>query len=101
MRFFNKFIFICNICFLIGIILRLVEISRKKQGLSETVIPLPALQGSLVVLGEIAIVFNLIFCIALLVRIIAGKGWVLPKWIALFNIILLFVQVWYFFFAKF
>jgi len=101
MRFLNKFIFICNICFLAAIVLRLVENSRKQQALSETVIPLPALQGSLVVLGYLAILFNLIFCLSLIIRWISGKGWVLPKWITLFNLIMLPLQVWYFFYSKF
>ena len=101
MRFLNKFIFICNICFLGAAILRLVEISRKSQGVTGTVVPLPALQGSIVVLGYLAIVFNLLFFIVVLTRLVAGKGWVMPKWMCLFNAIMLPVQGWYFFFSKF
>jgi hypothetical protein len=101
MRFFNKFVFICNICFFAAAILRLVEISRKSQGVDGTVIRLPVLEGSIVVLGYLAIIFNLFYFLALLWRFVAGRGWVMPKWMSLFNAILLPVQVWYFFFTKF
>lgn len=101
MRFFNKFIFICNICFFAAAILRLVEISRKNQGFNGTIVPLPALQGSIVVLGYLAIIFNLVFAIALLARVVGGKGWTSPRWMTLFNLLMLPVQVWYFFFSKF
>jgi hypothetical protein len=101
MRFFNKFIFICNICFLAAGILRLVEINRKSQGVTGSVVPLPALEGSIVVLGYLAIIFNVIFCVALLLRIVAGKGWVTPTWMSVFNAIMLPLQLWYFFYSKF
>lgn len=101
MRFFNKFIFICNICFFVAAVLRLVEISRKSQGFNETVVPLPALQGSIVVLGYLSIIFNLLFAFILIARAAGGKGWINPKWMALLNVLMLPVQVWYFFFSKF
>ena len=101
MRFFNKFIFICSICFLAAVVLRLVEISRKSKGFSETVIPLPALQGSIVILGYVAVIFNFLFVLLMITQLISGRGLVAPKWMTLFNMLMLPVQVWYFFFSKF
>lgn len=99
MKVFNKLVFICNICFIISAIMRLIEISSKAHG-NGAVSALPPVQGILVILGYGAIFINLIFVLTFIILSVKGKQ-VLPKWITYFNIIMFLVQIWYFFFSKF
>ena len=61
MRFFTKLVFICNCCFIAAAVLRLVELAKRSSGNYEPAIQLPALEGTIVVLGYTAILFNSIF----------------------------------------
>lgn len=101
MRTFSKIVFICNICFIISAILRIVELSMRQNGNNNAAIPLPALEGSIVVLGFIAIFVNIFFLIAVLLKKLNRKPIDISKYLLWFNLILLPVEFWYFFFSKF
>ena len=100
MRFISKLIFIWNCCFLASVVLRYIESNNRKAGDNGALIPLPALEGSLVVLGYTAIFVNMLYFIIALFTRMAGKGWPAPKWIFWFNFLMLPLQVYYFIFFK-
>lgn len=97
MRFFSKVIFVCNICFVLSIILRYVELHSVAKGGTDQAIPLPFIEGALAVLGQLAIVFNLIYCITVLLFFLFRKTQHFKGWIVIANIVFLIIQVFYFF----
>ena len=101
MRFFSRLVFICNLCFLASIVLRLIEMVKRKDGNLDPAIGFQAFQGTLVVLGYGAIFLNAIFFFWAVVGLARGSLKNLPRWLLLFNLVLFPVQIWYFFFANF
>jgi hypothetical protein len=98
MRIFSKIVFICNLCFIAAAVLRIVELGMKK---GDAVIPLPVLEGSIVVLGfGLAIILNAIFCVILVFQKILKSPINYSVFILWFNVILFFVQIGYFFFKN-
>jgi hypothetical protein len=100
MRIFTKLIFIWNCCFIVSVVLRYIESVRIKTGNNNALIPLPVLEGSLVLLGYTAIFANLVYFIIALLARITRKSWPSPRALCWFNIILLVVQIYYFIFFK-
>lgn len=96
MRFFSKLIFICNICFILSVVLRYVEVNNDAAGNNADVIGFQPLQSSLIVLGYGAVIFNFIFLLSSLVFFIFKKTLPFPAWILLFNLILFVTQLVYF-----
>lgn len=101
MRFFTKLVFICNICFIASILLRFIEMYKRSKGNNEPAIPLQPLESMLVVLGYGAIFLNTAFFLLWLLWLARGKIKLIPRWLILVNLVLLPVQVWYFFFSNF
>ncbi|MEI7735443.1 MAG: hypothetical protein WCI49_08245 [Ferruginibacter sp.] len=97
MRFFSKVIFVCNICFILSIILGYVERHSVAKGGRDQVITLPFVEGALVVLGQLAIVFNLLYCLTLLILFLFRKTQQIKGWIVIANVVFFIVQVFYFF----
>lgn len=97
MRFFSKVIFVCNICFILSIILRYVERNSTAKGGTDQAIPLPFVEGALAVLGQLAIVFNLLFCLTVLILFLFRKTQQIKGWIVIANIVFLIIQVFYYF----
>jgi hypothetical protein len=97
MRFFSKFVFVCNLCFIVSVVLRFVEMSSKARGKNDQAIPLPFAEGTIAVLGELALIFNVVFCITALILFIIKKWKQIPAWIVIFNFICLLAQVYWFF----
>ncbi len=95
MRIFSKLVFLCNICFLVAIWLRYVEIGKMSGSDHSHVIPLPYVESILVLLGYGAIYINFIFVIWLSIRTAMRKP-VHPKWLNIFNVLLFVVQLYYF-----
>lgn len=100
MKFFAKVTFIFNVCFLISVIFRLVEISRQVKGNSNGVLGYQPLESTLVVMGYGAIFINIVFVILYMVRYATKRGQGIRRWIAFFNLILLPAQIYYFFFLN-
>ncbi|MBC7887631.1 MAG: hypothetical protein H7Z13_07060 [Ferruginibacter sp.] len=97
MKLFSKIAFICNLSFLVFIILGYIEFNNKKNKVSDNIIPLPFVTGTLVVLGQFAIFINLIFCFTALMLLLSKKMKQIPQWLVIVNFIFLLLQVYYFF----
>ncbi len=100
MKFFGRFVFLCNLCFILSAILRLVEIAQKAKGKSEA-LGFQPLISTLVILGYGAILVNIFFVVLFLFRYPTKKMNYLPRYIVFFNVVMLPVQFYYFFFSKF
>lgn len=98
MRFFSRLIFIFNVCFAAFVVLRYFENKKRINGNGESLIPLPFVEGTLVLLGWAAIFFNLAFCIAAIPMKLSGKLKTVPAWLFYVNFIFLVLQLLYFFY---
>ena len=102
MRFFSRVALICNLCFIVSVIMRLVKIGTDAKGKGyNDALKVEPIISSIVVLGWIAIFVNIIFVIVFISRYPAKKMNNIPRWIVFFNIILMPMQVYYFFFSNF
>ena len=97
MRFFSKIAFICNLGFLVFIILGYIELNNNKNNNSAPIFPLPFVEGTLVVLGQFAIFVNLLFCLMAFIMLVSKRPMLIPTWLIIFNFTFLFAQVYYFF----
>lgn len=101
MKFFAKLVFICNCCFIVAVILRLVENAQKKEGVFNGSIKIQPLESMFVILGYGAIYINFVFNIFLLISLVSrGKKTPLP-WLYVVNFLFLIVQIYYFFFSNY
>lgn len=97
MRFFSKIVFICNICFALAAVLRIMEQRRELQGNHDAIIPLPPLQGILVTLGfGVAVVINFIFVVCVLIFLLLKKQHHIARWLVWINLLFLLFQFFYF-----
>lgn len=101
MRFYSRIVLICNCCFIVAVILRLVEMLKRAKGNFDGAIPFQPLESTVVILGYGAIFVNLAFAIACLYLLIRRRLQLLPRWIVIFNILIFPLQVYYFFFSNF
>jgi hypothetical protein len=101
MRFFSRIVLICNCCFIIAVILRLIEKYRRAQGNFDGAIPFQPLESTLVILGYGAVFINVVFVILSLYWLVAKKLSSIPRWIVLFNVFMFPLQVYYFFYSNF
>ncbi|MEO6548534.1 MAG: hypothetical protein ABIN94_11065 [Ferruginibacter sp.] len=97
MKIFSRLVFICNISFLVFIFLAYVELSNKKKGATDAISPLPYITGLLVILGQLAIFVNVVFCLLSLIILLTKKTMQVPQWLVIVNFIFLLLQVYYFF----
>lgn len=95
MRFFAKFTAICNICFLVYVVLRYVEIHQSKHGSNGALIPLPYLQNILVILGFLAIFINFVFNLLVLLGVVLKRPLKVSKGLLWFNFALLLLELIY------
>lgn len=81
--------------------MRLVEFGMRKSGNANAVIPLQAVEGTIVVLGFIvAILLNAAFVFIVLFRKSIRKPLPVNNFILWFNMLLLLVEIWYSFFVR-
>ncbi len=99
MRFYSRFVFICNICFILAAILRLVEMGRKTKGNYDGAIGFQPLEATLVILGYSAVFFSAIFVLATLFSIVRKKRSAIPRWLLWFNMMMFPIEVYYFLFT--
>jgi hypothetical protein len=97
MRFFSKITCICNFCFIVSVLLRMVERARAQKPGFNGAIPLQPLESTVVILGYSAVFINLFFCLATFYLFYTKRIKQLPLWIVLFNLVLFPVQIVYFF----
>ena len=103
MRFFSRVTLICNLCFIASVIFRLIDIAKKARVNTHTngEVKLDPIVSSIVVLGWIAIFINIVFVCLFLARFATKKMNNIPRWIVYTNIILLPMQIYYYFFSNF
>ncbi len=97
MKLFSKIAFICNVSFVLFILLGYIEMSNKKNKIDDNIIPLPFVTSILVILGQFAVFLNLIFCFIALILLLSKKMQHVPRWLVVANYLFLLVQVYYFF----
>lgn len=100
MRFFSKFVVVCNICFLIAFVMRFIE--RRPSNVShDAVIPLPFVEGTIAILGMVvAIAVNAAFVFIVLFRKSIRRPVIVSPFIIWFNIIMLAMEIWAQFFYR-
>ena len=101
MRFFARVVFICNCCFILAVILRLIEMAKRAKGNFDGAIPFQPLESTLVILGYGAIFINVVFVFASLYLLLRKRLQTIPRWLVLFNLVIFPVQVYYFFYSNF
>jgi len=101
MLFFARIVFICNLSFIAAAVLRLVEMDKSSENAAPGVLKFQPLEATLAVLGLAAIFINLIFFILILLKTISRKAYNIPRWLTVFNLFMLAVQVYYYFFTNF
>lgn len=93
LRFFSKFVILCNVAFLVAIILRFIE-----RDTGNKIIKLEPVENSIIVLGYGAIVFNVLLLLLITIKYAFKKTIYIHKWEIYFNLIIFIVQFFYFFF---
>jgi hypothetical protein len=93
MKFFSKFVIICNVCFLAMMVMQYINIGNKAAGKTEVALPLPFIEGTMAVLGLLSLLFNALFFLMFLILMATNKQ--IPRWIVWFNFIILAVQVYW------
>lgn len=98
MRTFSKVVFICNICFIIAAVIRLIDIGLKKNGGTEALIPLPFVVATIAVLGTVvSFILNIVFAGVFIVKKSLKKLIEIPTFLLYFNLLMLPIEIWYFF----
>ena len=98
MRFFSKLVVICNVCFLLSVLLRFAEMLRQKPIHVEGTVFWNPITSTLVILGYGAVFLNVVFCLISTFLLIINKFHLVGWKLFLFNLILLLCQGYYFFF---
>lgn len=98
MRFFTRVVAICNICFILAVILRAIELSKRAVGNTNGAIPFQPLESTIVILGYGAILVNFLYLPFVLLSWRKQRLNQLPRWIVLFNLLMLPVQIYFHFF---
>jgi hypothetical protein len=97
MRFFSKFTFICNLCFLVAAVMHYC-----KWYINESTFPQPLnfVKGTVVILAEFGWILNFIFVLLVIFFLLVKKKLSVPKWLLIFNSAILLLQVYYYFIDK-
>jgi hypothetical protein len=101
MRFFSKFVFLCNLCFVASVILRVVENTKKKNTDFSGQVLLRPIESTLVVLGYGAILVNLLFIVLCFYLLIAKRIKQIPRWLVITNLVFFAIEFYYFFISNF
>ncbi|MBS1511801.1 MAG: hypothetical protein JST86_13220 [Bacteroidetes bacterium] len=97
MRFFSKFVIICNICFVISAVMQKFEKHNKAMGKPGELVPLPYVQNVVIILGFMALMVSAVFIIIWAGMFATKKGKQIPRWVVIFNFAALLAEIyWYF-----
>jgi hypothetical protein len=98
MRTLAKFTIICNVCFIVAAIMRIIEIGDKGHAVADSVQKIPVFLSSIILLGMILAVFaNVLFLFLVFVFKLTKNELKLPLFYVLSSTIMLVVQIVYFF----
>ena len=92
MRFFARLVAICNLCFIVTVVMRYIENdTANKTGAELT--KLPFIQNTLVVLGYSAIIMNFIFLLVFFYLLLTKRLVRVPRFLLIFNLVVLAWQI--------
>lgn len=100
MRLFSKVTVIFNLSFIVAVVMWYFEFHNKQKGGSDRLIPLPAIEGTFVILGYSAIIVNLLFLLICFIYTAFSVKLPVPRWIIFFSLVMFFFQVFFHFFYK-
>ncbi len=96
MRFFSKIVFICNICFVVSVLMRYLQAFQQKTNHAAGTVVLQPVMASVAVLGLIlAVILNSVFAFIILYRKSIRRPAAVPAFVLWFNLIMLPVEIWY------
>lgn len=101
MRFFSRLVFILNVCFILSVILRLMEMHAEPKPGSAGILGFQPLESTIAILGYLAIFINVVFFLIFLVQFPARRMNGLSRLVVFFNLIMFPAQIYYFFFSHF
>ncbi|MEO5967333.1 MAG: hypothetical protein ABIP69_03660 [Ferruginibacter sp.] len=97
LRFYSKFVIICNIAFIISVIIRFIE-TGKPGVASNKIIKFEPIENSIIILGYSAVIFNLIFILIISGLLMFSKQYNISRKTVIFCATMLVLQLFYFFF---
>lgn len=97
MRFFSKFVFVCNLAFLLSVVMRFVEWGNDTAAQSNDALGFQPLKSTLIILGYSAVLFNVVFLLLLVLKKIVKGDSNIPLWLSLSNFFFFVLQILYFF----
>jgi hypothetical protein len=100
LRFFSKIVTFCNIAFLLSAVLRVVNFTSTVKGNPNTVEQTNIFVSTILILAVFAIFLNIIFIICLIVFKLLKIELSIAKVLVLFNVLMLPLQIWYYFYSK-
>lgn len=96
--FFSRFAIVCNIAFLVFIIMGRMEARTPVTQPTNTVMAVSYVKDIIITLGVGAIIINLALCIVYAILVARHKQALIPRNLALINCSFFIVQLIYFFF---
>ena len=97
LRFFARFVLICNVSFLLFIFFSYLEHRKKVTSGTDAIIEVPFFKNLIVTLGFSAIFINISLQIVYVLVMLRRRIQV-PAWLVITNLLFLILQVYYFFF---
>ncbi len=94
MRFFSKFTFLCNGCFLVTAFFTYTKLFLNSGKFPQ---PLNLIKGTVVILGYLGWIVNIAFLLTWLILFLVGKKPNVARWMLLVNLLILIFQIYYFF----
>jgi len=96
--FFSRFAIICNIAFLVFIIMGRIEARNQAAAPANTVVAVSYVKDIIITLGVGAIIINLVICVVYAILVARHKQVLIPRKLALINCSFFIVQLIYFFY---
>jgi hypothetical protein len=91
MKFFSRITLICNVCFLLALILKTIKGIDDNQFVT----------GTIAVLGLLlAVILNVLLLLISLFLFLTKKGDLIPRSLFLINMLCFILQIFYFFYTK-
>ncbi len=99
MRFYSRVVLICNICFLLVVVLHVLRLSKKADAVFDGGLIFQPVISTIAVLGYIVAIFlNFFFLVLCIYGVKRKKIHMIPRWIVLTNLVIFPLQVYYLFF---
>lgn len=100
MRFYSKFVALLNLCFLITVAMRYYMAHFASNSRTDGALISQPIDGTISILGYLAIFVNIIFIVIFLVQYPAKKMNNVGKIVLYFNLLILPAQLYFHFFTK-